>query len=224
MYLPAAFHETRIEVMHGLMRSHPLAMLITGGERGLDASPLPFLIHAGEGEFGTLRAHMARANPHWQALQDAPECLVVFQGEQGYVTPSWYPTKQATHKVVPTWNYATVHAWGRPRVIEEALWLRQLLEDLTRAQEGRRAQPWNVGEAPADFIEAQMRAIIGIEISIGRIEGKWKMSQNRPAADQAGVVAGLRAGDDVHRNAVMAEMVADRCFTQGPVGSTMPKR
>ncbi len=164
---------------------------------------------------------MARANPHWPELQGTSECLVVFQGEQGYITPSWYPTKQATHKVVPTWNYATVHAWGKPHIVEDAAWLRRLLEDLTHAQEGRRGQPWSMGDAPAEFIDAQMKIIIGIEIPIGRIEGKWKMSQNRPAADQAGVVEGLRAASDPHQNAIMAETIAERCFTPDQVRSTM---
>jgi transcriptional regulator len=223
MYLPAAFRETRIEVMHDLMRSHPLALWVTGGAGGLNASPVPFLVYAAEGAFGTLRAHVARANPHWQELQEGSECLVVFQGEQGYVSPSWYPTKQATHKVVPTWNYATVHAWGTPRIVEEASWLRRLLEDLTRTHERQRLQPWNMSDAPADFIEAQMKAIVGIEIPIGRLEGKWKMSQNRPAADQAGVVAGLRDASDAHHNALMAETVASRCFTPAQDRSTMPE-
>ncbi|NDU92503.1 MAG: FMN-binding negative transcriptional regulator [Ferrovum sp.] len=215
MYLPKAFRENRIEVMHGLMRSHPLAMLITGGEGGLNASPVPFLICPTEGEYGTLRAHVARANPHWPELQRVSECLVVFQGEQGYITPSWYATKQVTHKVVPTWNYATVHAWGKPHIVEDAVWLRRLLEDLTQAQESKRVQPWNMGEAPADFIDGQMKAIIGMEIPIGRIEGKWKMSQNRPAADQVGVVEGLRSANDAHRNAIMAETVAECSVTSG---------
>jgi len=215
MYIPEAFRETRIEVMHGLMRSHPLAMLITGGAGGLNASPVPFLIYDIEGEYGTLRAHVARANPHWRELRSMSECLVVFQGEQGYITPSWYPTKQATHKVVPTWNYATVHAWGKPHIVEDGVWLRRLLEDLTHVQESKRALPWNMNDAPSDFIDAQMKAIIGIEIPIGRIEGKWKMSQNRPAVDQAGVVEGLRSANDAHRNAIMAETVAECSVTSG---------
>ncbi len=215
MYLPEAFHETRIEVMHDLMRSHRLAMLITGGEGGLNASPVPFLIYDAEGEFGTLRAHVARANPHWRELGDMAECLVVFQGEQGYITPSWYPTKEATHKVVPTWNYVTVHAWGKPHIVEDGLWLRRLLEDLTQVQESQRVQPWNINDAPSDFIDTQMKAIIGIEIPVGRVEGKWKMSQNRPAVDQAGVVEGLRSASDAHRNAIMAETVAECSVRSG---------
>ena len=131
-------------------------------------------MYADEGDNGTLRAHMARANPHWRDLQGAAECLVVFLGPQGYITPSWYATKQETQKVVPTWNYVTVHAWGKPRLVEEAAWLRRQLDDLTRAQESARPGPWAVGDAPEDYVAAQMQAIVGIEIPIDRIEGKWK--------------------------------------------------
>jgi transcriptional regulator len=116
----------------------------------------------------------------------------VFQGPQDYVTPSWYATKRETGKVVPTWNYATVHVWGRPRVMNDDAWLRRQIEDLTRSREAQRAEPWAVGDAPEDFVVMQMRAIVGIEIPISRIEGKWKMSQNRPEADRAGVIAGFR--------------------------------
>jgi transcriptional regulator len=210
MYNPSTFREDRVEVMHELIRAHPLALLVTHGGGGLAASPIPFLVYPDEGANGTLRAHVARANPHWKELAGAAEALVVFQGAAGYVTPSWYATKAATHKVVPTWNYATVHAWGRPAVVDDACWLARQLADLTRLQEQRRPRPWAVADAPADFIAAQMKAIVGIEIPIGRLEGKWKMSQNRDAADRAGVVAGLRAGDDPHRNAAVADLVESR--------------
>lgn len=210
MYIPASFREHRIEVMHDFMRAHPFGLLITGGAGGLQATPIPFLLDADEGGNGTLRAHLARANPHWQALAGVEECLVVFQGEHGYVTPSWYASKAATGKVVPTWNYAAVHAWGKPAVVEDAAWLRRQIEALTRGQEARRAQPWAVGDAPDDYLAAQMRAIVGIEISIARIEGKWKLSQNRDEADRRGVVAGLRDADDPHRNIPLADLVESR--------------
>jgi len=206
MYIPASFRESRIEVLHEFMRTHPFGLLICAGDGGLQATPLPFQLQA-DGGNGTLRAHMARANPHWQALAGAAECLVVFQGEQGYVTPSWYASKQATGKVVPTWNYAAGQARGRPRVVEDAAWLRPHLEQLTQAQEARRAQPWAVGDAPEDYLAAQMRAIVGIEIPIARIEGKWKLSQNRDAADRRGVVAGLRDAADAHRDPALADRV-----------------
>jgi len=192
MYQPHAFREDRIEVQHALIRKHPLGLLITAGPAGLLANLFPFLIDADGAEKGTLRLHMARANPQWRELESIEECLVVFQGPQDYVTPSWYATKRATGKVVPTWNYATVHAWGRPRVMNDDGWLRRQIEDLTRSREAQRSAPWAVGDAPEDFVAMQMRAIVGVEIPVSRIEGKWKMSQNRPEADRAGVIAGFR--------------------------------
>ena len=209
MYIPAPFRENRIEVLHDFMRAHPFGLLISAGAVGLQATPLPFQLEA-DGGHGTLRAHLARANPHWQALAGAEECLVVFQGEQGYVTPSWYASKAATGKVVPTWNYATVHAWGKPAVVEDAAWLRRQIEALTRGQEDRRAQPWAVDDAPADYLAAQLKAVVGLEIPIARIEGKWKMSQNRDAADRRGVLAGLRDAHDPHRDLPLADMVEAR--------------
>lgn len=210
MYIPPAFRESTPDTLHALMRAHPLALLVTHGPGGLMASPVPFLIYPDEGGHGVLRAHVARANPHWRELAGLDECLVVFQGEAGYVTPSWYATKAATGKVVPTWNYATVHAWGRPKVVEDAGWLRRQIDDLTRLNEGIRPQPWAVDDAPADFIAAQMKAIVGIEIPIARIEGKWKMSQNRAAEDRAGVAAGLADVADPHHDAALAEAVKRR--------------
>jgi transcriptional regulator len=192
MYQPPAFREDRIEVKHQLIRAHPLGLLITAGPAGLLANLFPFLLDSEETDRGTLRLHIARANPQWRELEAIEECLVVFRGLQDYVTPSWYETKRETGKVVPTWNYVTVHAWGRPRVVHDDDWLRRQIEDLTDSRESLRAAPGKVDDAPPDFITAQMRGIIGIEIPISRIEGKWKMSQNRPEADRAGVVAGFR--------------------------------
>jgi len=192
MYQPPAFREDRIEVQHQLIRSHPLGLLITAGPGGLLANPFPFLLDRDSSEKGTLRLHIARANPQWRELEAVEECLVVFQGPQAYVTLSWYATKRETGKVVPTWNYATVHAWGCPRVMNDDVWLRRQIEDLTRSRESLRAAPWRVDDAPADFVAAQMRGIVGVEIAVTRIEGKWKMSQNRPEADRTGVIAGFR--------------------------------
>jgi transcriptional regulator len=205
MYQPPHFRDETRAAQHGLIRAYPLGLLITGGAAGLIADPVPFLLDE-SGPYGTLRAHLARANPHWQALAEAEECLVVFQGPQGYVTPGWYASKREHGRVVPTWNYATVHAWGRPRVIEDADWLRRQVADLTTLRETPRAAPWAVDDAPAPFVAAQLRAIVGIEIPITRIEGKWKMSQNRPEADRAGVVAGMRAEGET----ALAELVAER--------------
>jgi len=213
MYQPPHFREDRIEVQHDLIRAHSLGLLITAGPGGLIANPVPFVIDSDASKsnasrLGTLRAHLARGNPHWQELAAVNECLVVFQGPQEYVTPSWYATKQETGKVVPTWNYVTVHAWGKPQVIEDAAWLRRQLDDLTLLKEGKLPKPWTVGDAPEPYIAAQMKGIVGIEIPIVRIEGKWKVSQNRPEKDRAGVVAGLRAGGE--SAVVMADIVEDR--------------
>lgn len=208
MYLPPLFREDDLGTQHDLIRSHPLGLLICAGSNGLEANPIPFVIDPTSGEKGTLRCHVARANPVWRELQHVTECLVVFQGPQAYITPTWYPTKRETAKVVPTWNYAMVHAWGRPQVIEDAAWLRRQIEALTTQQEAPRPEPWAVGDAPEPFVAAQIRAIVGIEIAIARIAGKWKVSQNRAEVDRAGVVAGLRAQGS--SDAGMAELVADR--------------
>lgn len=192
MYQPPHFREQRIAVQHALIRNHPLGHLITAGPGGLMANPAPFTLYEAEGERGTLRVHLARANPQWRELAAVAECLIVFQGPQEYVTPSWYATKAETGKVVPTWNYATVQVRARPRVIEDAAWLRRQVDDLTELAEGRRTAPWRVDDAPADFVASQLKGIIGIELPIVAIEGKWKVSQNRNPADRAGVVEGLR--------------------------------
>jgi transcriptional regulator len=206
MYQPPHFREDRLAIQHALIRSCPLGLLVTAGRSGLTANPVPFVLDAEASERGTLRCHLARANPQLADLAEAGECLVVFQGPQAYVTPSWYATKQETGKVVPTWNYVTVHAWGRPEVMADTDWLRRQVDALTRGQEDRRPEPWRVADAPEDFLAAQMKGIVGVEIPIARIEGKWKASQNRPAADRAGVVDGLRnAGEEA-----MATVVEER--------------
>jgi transcriptional regulator len=208
MYQPPLFREDRLEVQHELIRAHPFGLLISAGPAGLVANPFPFVLDASASERGTLRCHMARANPQWRELAAVAECLVVFQGPQAYVTPSWYRTKQETGKVVPTWNYATVHAWGPPRVVDDVEWLRRNVEDLTRAREHDRPLPWKVDDAPADFVAMQLKAIVGVEIPIARAEGKWKVSQNRPEADRAGVIAGFR--EQGGESDAMAALVAER--------------
>jgi transcriptional regulator len=205
MYLPAAFREDRLDVLHALMRAHPLAVLITHGSAGLQANPVPCHLDTASPP-GMLRLHLARANPQLDDLRSASECLLVFQGPQAYISPSWYPSKIATGKVVPTWNYATVHAWGHPRVIDDPQWLRSQVGDLTHAHERDRPHPWAVDDAPADYTETMLRAIVGVEIPIARLEGKWKTSQNRSAPDRQGVVDGLTAAGDL----VMARLVAER--------------
>jgi transcriptional regulator len=208
MYQPAYFREDRLAVQHALIREHSLGLLVTAGPGGLQANHIPFLLDDRAGEHGTLRAHLARANPQWQDLSAIAECLVLFQGPQSYISPSLYPTKHEHGKVVPTWNYITVHAWGRPRVIDDAAWLRRQIDDLTTHNEAARPAPWSVSDAPEQYVAAQIKGIIGVEIPIARIEGKWKVSQNRPAVDRAGVVAGLQGGGSEAET--MAALVAER--------------
>jgi transcriptional regulator len=203
MYRPSHFREDRPEVLHALIRTHPFAQLITAGEEGLVANPLPLLLDPEASANGTLRGHLARANDQVAALSAGGQALVIFQGPQAYVSPSWYPSKAEHGKVVPTWNYVAVHAWGTPRVIDDAAWLRRLIADLTVAQEQHRPAPWAVGDAPEDFIDTMVKAIVGIEIPIDRIEGKWKVSQNRSEPDRRGVAEGLRADGD----SAMADLV-----------------
>lgn len=215
MYQVAAFREERIEVMHALIRAHPLAVLVTGVGGALEADHLPLLIDPLPLPHGTLRGHVARANPLWKQQHDA-EALVVFQGPQTYVTPSWYPEKQATGKVVPTWNYAVVHARGPLLVRDDRDWLRDLVSRLTRQQEVGLPQPWSIDDAPADYIERMLGAIVGIEIPIRHIEGKWKVSQNRMGADRAGVVDGLMQQTDSQAQA-MAALVSAAMAGKPPV-------
>jgi len=190
MYQPPQFREDRLEVQHGLIRGHPLGLLITHGAQGLTANPLPFHLDTAAAALGVLRCHLARANPQLADLAEGGECLIVFQGPQAYVTPSWYVSKQVHGKVVPTWNYVTVQARGRPRLLDDPA-LRQQLDAITGDQERARPEPWAVDDAPADFVAVQQRAIVGVEILISRLDGKWKVSQNRSEADRQGVVAGL---------------------------------
>ncbi len=197
MYEPPLHKNENLPELHALIRSRVFGLLITSGAEGLIANSVPFVLDASASRLGVLKVHMARANSQWRELEQFPNVLVVFQGHDHYITPSWYATKRETGKVVPTWNYTMVQARGKAKVMDEA-WLARQVEELTRTLEGRRDQPWAVGDAPADFIAMQRRAIVGIEIEILDIRGKWKVSQNRPAADRAGVVAGLEAmgGDD----------------------------
>jgi transcriptional regulator len=207
MYIPASFKESQPDRLHELIMKHPLGLLVTHGENGLEASPIPFLLYADEGKQGVLRAHLAKANPHWKTLTDQTACLVVFQGPDGYVTPSWYPSKANTRKAVPTWNYATVQVRGIPQVIEDVAWLRRQLNDLTAFHEKLRPDPWSVSDAPTDYIISQMKAIVGIEIPIEHIEGKWKVSQNKDDADRKGVINGMRSDSDPHQNLPVANLV-----------------
>jgi len=192
MYQPAHFIETRRELMHALMDAHPFATLVTLGVEGLNANHLPFELDPGSGEHGCLRAHVARSNPVWQDLRDGVEALVIFQGPHAYVSPGWYPTKQAHGRAVPTWNYVVVHAYGPLRVVEDKAWLRAMVKRLSVRHEAAMAQPWRLEDAPADYIDRMLDAIVGIELPIARLLGKWKVSQNQPRENREGVVRGLR--------------------------------
>ncbi|MFY7958465.1 MAG: FMN-binding negative transcriptional regulator, partial [Elsteraceae bacterium] len=179
MYQPPHFREDRLEVQQALIEARSLGMLITAGPEGIDANPIPFILDRAASKLGTLRAHLAKANPQWRLFTGDREALVVFQEVDRYVSPSWYPSKREHGKVVPTWNYAMVQVWGKPRLMATGEDLRAQLDALTHRHESARAHPWKVDDAPADFIAAQMKGIVGVEIEIERIEGKWKVSQNR---------------------------------------------
>ena len=206
MYQPPHFVETRLDLLHALIRARPLGLLISVGPDGPMADPLPFLIDTAVEPHGRLRAHFAKANPQWRLIAENPQTpvLVVFQGADSYVTPSWYEAKRETGKVVPTWNYAIVQVRGRARIVDDREWLAGQIAELTVTHEAHRAEPWQVTDAPAPFIEAQMKGIIGVEITITEISGKWKVSQNRPVADRVGVAAGL---DKLQSTTEMAELV-----------------
>ena len=206
MYVPASFAEARVDVLHDLIRAHPLGALVVLTARGLDANHVPFEVNPEPAPFGTLRCHVARANPMWREFAVDVGAMVIFQGPQSYVSPGWYPTKREHGKVVPTWNYAVVHAQGPLRVIDDRVWLRQLIERLTNHHEAPRRDPWQVTDAPADFVDTMVNAIVGIEIPIAQLTGKWKVSQNRPTVDREGVVAGLsqQGNEDA---AAMAQLV-----------------
>jgi len=206
MYQPSVFREERLETLHSFIRAHPLATLITAGSNGLLANLVPFTLVEG-GDKGTLRAHVAKANDQVDAVRCGAQTLVVFQGPDAYITPSWYVSKREHGRVVPTWNYVVVQARGTPRVIDDPDWLRAQIQHLTFTQEHARPAPWNVDDAPEPFISGQIKSIVGIEIPISTIEGKWKVSQNRPAADRQGVEEGLR-NEGISEE--MANLVAER--------------
>ena len=194
MYLPPHFEETRLDVLQAFVQRHPFGLLITQGAAGPVANGIPFLLDPdGAAGFGTLRGHFARANPVWREAATDVASLVVFQGPQAYVSPAFYPSKAEHGKVVPTWNYVMVQARGRLRAVEDAAWLHRLVTRLTERHEGPRAQPWAVTDAPPDYVQSMLRAIVGIEIELTELSGKWKVTQNRSAADRDGVMQGLRA-------------------------------
>jgi transcriptional regulator len=192
MYIPAHFDETRLEVLHGLMRAQPFATVVTLSSDGINANHIPLHLDVAQGSLGALRGHVARANPMWSDRIGDTDALAIFQGPHTYVSPTFYPTKREHGKVVPTWNYAVVHARGPLRVIDDPAWLRTQLEALVSRHEASSAAPWSITDAPPDFIDRMLQSIVGFEIAISKLNGKWKMSQNQPAGNRAGVVEGLR--------------------------------
>lgn len=210
MYTPASFREERLDVLHGLIDAHPLGALVRQGDDGLCADHLPFEIAAPtpEAPFGILRAHVARANPLWRAPPGQEECLVIFQGPHAYITPAWYAEKQRSGKEVPTFNYAVVHAHGPLRAIDDAAWLMGLLERLTARHEADQAAPWRISDAPAEYIEKMLNAIVGIEIALTRITGKWKLGQNRSMQDQASMAHGLSLGKQASAARALGALIA----------------
>ena len=193
MYIPKPFEEPRVEVMHELVRAYPLATLVTHPASGLNANHIPLHLSESPAPLGTLQGHIARANPLFGEIAGGIETLAVFHGPDSYISPSWYATKQETGKVVPTWNYAVVHAHGVLRIVDNASWLRAQLNALTGHNEASFPEPWSVSDAPPDYIEKIMTAIVGVEMVITKLLGKWKVSQNQPMQNQLGVISGLKA-------------------------------
>ena len=206
MYVPEAFRQHDVAALHAMMRAYPLATLVTATADGLDANHIPLLLDPEPAPFGTLRGHVARANRIWEHASGDADALVIFHGPDAYVSPSWYPSKQQTGKAVPTWNYVVVHAYGRPRFIDDSTWLRAHVTALSRQHESGRTPSWEVGDAPGDYIDAMVRGIVGLEMPIARLTGKWKLSQNRTPADRDAVIVALEAAAEADPRAVAAAM------------------
>jgi transcriptional regulator len=202
MYTPSAFAIDDLQELHQQILATRLAVLVTHGEQGLQASHIPLLLDVEQGPNGTLYGHLAKANPQWQELQNGAEALVIFAGADAYVSPGFYPSKAEHGKVVPTWNYVAVHAYVKAEVFNDAHRLRNLVSALTDRHEASRAKPWKVDDAPADYIDGMLKAIVGFALPIERLEGKRKLSQNRSAADIAGVREGLAASPDMQDQAL----------------------
>jgi len=191
MYIPKINEETRIPVLDQLMRSHPLASLVTVGSSGLFATHLPVVLHRESESQAVLRGHLSRANRQWRDYDASVQALAIFAGPQHYITPAWYPAKAETGKVVPTWNYAVAHVYGTLKIIDDPAWLLAHLNSLTDTHEASSATPWSVGDAPAEYIETIAKGIVGLELAIERLEGKWKVSQNQTVQTRSSVARGL---------------------------------
>jgi transcriptional regulator len=207
MYVPAHFKEENVQVLHDAIRRISFGSIVTYGDAGMEASDLPMLVEDKPAPFGTLHGHVARANPQWANTRSGAPALAIFLGPNAYISPSWYPTKQETGKVVPTWNYLSVHAYGEISFSDDRADLLNLVGALTEEHEASRTSPWAVADAPGDYVEKMLGAIIGFKLVISRLEGKWKMSQNRSDQDSAGVRKGL-AQEDEHSAKAVAEIMA----------------
>jgi len=208
MYLPQHFAESRPQLLHELIRSYPFCTLVVLAEGELIANHIPMLLDPDSGPHGTLRGHVSRSNSVWSHLEGI-EALAIFQGPHAYISPNWYPSRQSDGKVVPTWNYAVVHAYGHARAIQDPAWLLENVSRLTVAQEAGQMHPWQVADAPRDYIEQMLRGIVGVELPVSRMQGKWKVSQNRTQADRLGAVAGLQSRSEEQAHA-MAALIAER--------------
>ncbi|AIO66958.1 FMN-binding negative transcriptional regulator [Burkholderia oklahomensis] len=205
MYVPAHFDERRTDVLHALITQHPFGILITHGTGGLDANHIPFELAAGEGPLGVLSAHVARANPIWQDVSGGDEVLVVFRAGDAYISPTWYPSKHAFHRQVPTWNYVVVHAHGRITVRDDEKFVRGVVARLTRTHEAALPEPWKMIDAPKDYIDTMLQSIVGLQIDITRLVGKYKLGQNKEVRDIRGAAEALKArGNDLIGDAMLA--------------------
>jgi len=208
LYLPAHFNETRTDVLHALMRARPLTTLVTQCDSGLVANHLPVQTLGEPAPLGCIRGHIARANPLWREYRGDSQALAIFQGPQIYISPSFYPSKAKTGEVVPTWDYAVVHAGGTLRFIDDPHWLRNFVAGLTNTHEKPRLQPWKIDDAPAPYIEKMLSLIVGFEFSIVSLAGKWKVSQNRPQADRQGVISNLQGAADADSHEIAAMLAS----------------
>lgn len=204
MYLPDPFAESQISELQRIVCEHPLGTLVTHTRNELDANHIPFELDDTRGAFGTLLAHIARANPLWGEVENGTQVLVIFRGAQGYISPNWYPSKQETHRHVPTWNYEVVHAHGRIKTVDDESFVRGVVARLTRQHEATEPHPWKMGDAPQDYIDQMLKQIVGIEIEVTRMEGKRKLSQNRDRRDFEGTVRALeKQGNEALAAAMM---------------------
>lgn len=210
MYVPTEFEETNIKIMHELIKQYPLGILLMHGQRDLDANHLPFELDTEVTELGVLHAHVARKNPVWQDVQDGDEVLVVFRAGDAYISPQWYPSKQEHHQQVPTWNYRVIHAYGKVKIRDDERYVRGVVARLTRTHEAMQAEPWKMSDAPKNYIEPMLKAIVGIEIEITKIQGKSKLGQNKEHRDIVGVANALSTTGKQEISEAMYQVTASK--------------